>query len=497
MGVQGLTIYHVKSHLQKYRLAKYVPDSASDGGTSKVDQKSNKKKNPAAAAQPDIILPASDSTSGVQVDDALRMQMEVQKRLHEQLEVQRHLQLRIDAQSKYLKKIIEEQQRVGGSTNTTTTTTTHDDTKLHTVAAASVNERGLGRSHSLMAAAADDQEPSSNEEVCIVCQDDDDDKKQQQHDQHQIPDLRLSVVVTPGEEAGIVTDDDAYKLACSKASSNEQAGASISPPGIRELHFEIMRSSESTTSQASSARTTTQLQQQQQQQQQHQSTRVAQYNMGTGSLYTASLNSTFTSSWTPSSQSPSKRTRFAGHGEIVATGQQPGSSQSVSSELEPVVQQHDGGIMVATCTTSSGGSDFQHQSIHLVQRVVTPGFPLSSPASNCDHSDFKLAMDFPLGGGSSSSNLQQAPPANLAAALYTSQTSDLHSLTGDDLTLRPLRSSSSSLQGSHIVAMDQQWAERPSTTTAESDSASDAVRQMFSRWEENSGNAVAHSQGKT
>ncbi|KAL7617779.1 hypothetical protein Lser_V15G00720 [Lactuca serriola] len=38
--------------------------------------------------------------------------MEVQKRLHEQLEVQRQLQLRIEAQGKYLKKIIEEQQKV-------------------------------------------------------------------------------------------------------------------------------------------------------------------------------------------------------------------------------------------------------------------------------------------------------------------------------------------------------------------------------------------------
>ncbi|KAK4484964.1 hypothetical protein RD792_007570 [Penstemon davidsonii] len=88
MGVQGLTIYHVKSHLQKYRLAKYLPDSSSD-----------------------VVCSAC---SGMQITEALKLQMEVQKRLHEQLEVQRQLQLRIEAQGKYLKKIIEEQQRLGG-----------------------------------------------------------------------------------------------------------------------------------------------------------------------------------------------------------------------------------------------------------------------------------------------------------------------------------------------------------------------------------------------
>ncbi|CAH8384257.1 unnamed protein product [Eruca vesicaria subsp. sativa] len=51
----------------------------------------------------------------MQITEALKLRMEVQKRLHEQLEVQRQLQLRIEAQGKYLKKIIEEQQRLSGS----------------------------------------------------------------------------------------------------------------------------------------------------------------------------------------------------------------------------------------------------------------------------------------------------------------------------------------------------------------------------------------------
>ncbi|XP_028179995.1 myb family transcription factor PHL7-like isoform X3 [Glycine soja] len=102
MGVQGLTIYHVKSHLQKYRLAKYLPDSSSDEG-----KKADKKET-------GDMLSNLDGSSGMQITEALKLQMEVQKRLHEQLEVQRQLQLRIEAQGKYLKKIIEEQQRLSG-----------------------------------------------------------------------------------------------------------------------------------------------------------------------------------------------------------------------------------------------------------------------------------------------------------------------------------------------------------------------------------------------
>ncbi|XP_057247018.1 myb family transcription factor PHL7 isoform X2 [Beta vulgaris subsp. vulgaris] len=98
MGVQGLTIYHVKSHLQKYRLAKYLPDSSAEDKKESAD-----------------LLYGLESSSGMQITEALKLQMEVQKRLHEQLEVQRQLQLRIEAQGKYLKKIIEEQQRLSGT----------------------------------------------------------------------------------------------------------------------------------------------------------------------------------------------------------------------------------------------------------------------------------------------------------------------------------------------------------------------------------------------
>ncbi|KAJ0967516.1 hypothetical protein J5N97_024433 [Dioscorea zingiberensis] len=95
MKVDGLTIYHVKSHLQKYRTARYRPDSSE--GTS--------EKN----ASPLEGVSSLDLKTGIEITEALRLQMEVQKRLHEQLEIQRNLQLRIEEQGRYLQMMFEQQ----------------------------------------------------------------------------------------------------------------------------------------------------------------------------------------------------------------------------------------------------------------------------------------------------------------------------------------------------------------------------------------------------
>ncbi|XP_020191223.1 protein PHOSPHATE STARVATION RESPONSE 2 isoform X1 [Aegilops tauschii subsp. strangulata] len=95
MKADNLTIYHVKSHLQKYRTARYRPE-LSEGSSERLEASKEE-------------LPSIDLKGNFDLTEALRLQLELQKRLHEQLEVQRSLQLRIEEQGKCLQIMIEQQ----------------------------------------------------------------------------------------------------------------------------------------------------------------------------------------------------------------------------------------------------------------------------------------------------------------------------------------------------------------------------------------------------
>ncbi|KAL6567602.1 Myb transcription factor ipn2 [Orobanche gracilis] len=97
MGVKGLTLYHLKSHLQKFRLGKQPhKDFITDHSMKDVERASSLE-----------LQRNNASSSGVLGRSMNEMQMEVKRRLHEQLEVQRHLQLRVEAHGKYMQTILE------------------------------------------------------------------------------------------------------------------------------------------------------------------------------------------------------------------------------------------------------------------------------------------------------------------------------------------------------------------------------------------------------
>lgn len=97
MGVKGLTLYHLKSHLQKFRLGKQPHKEFNDHSI----------KDSERASALELQRNSTASSSGMMGRSMNEMQIEVQRRLHEQLEVQRHLQLRIEAQGKYMQTILE------------------------------------------------------------------------------------------------------------------------------------------------------------------------------------------------------------------------------------------------------------------------------------------------------------------------------------------------------------------------------------------------------
>ncbi|CAH8361193.1 unnamed protein product [Eruca vesicaria subsp. sativa] len=96
MKIQGLTIFHVKSHLQKYRTARHAPEPSKAG-------------SPETKFTTVERVTSLDTKSGMYITEALRIQIEVQKQLHEQLEIQRKMQLQIEKQGKALLMMIEKQ----------------------------------------------------------------------------------------------------------------------------------------------------------------------------------------------------------------------------------------------------------------------------------------------------------------------------------------------------------------------------------------------------
>ncbi|GMN40795.1 hypothetical protein TIFTF001_010025 [Ficus carica] len=112
MGLKGLTLYHLKSHLQKYRLGQQSRRQNSGDQHSKESSGcSYVQFGNHSSGTTSTTSPRGDKEQGeIPIAEALRHQIEVQKRLQEQLEVQKTLQMRIEAQGKYLQAILEKAQ---------------------------------------------------------------------------------------------------------------------------------------------------------------------------------------------------------------------------------------------------------------------------------------------------------------------------------------------------------------------------------------------------
>ncbi|KAF7809437.1 myb family transcription factor PHL11 isoform X1 [Senna tora] len=111
MGLKGLTLYHLKSHLQKYRLGQ----QAQKQNTKEQHKESNNRGSYVhfsnCSSGPNTSYRANNQTEEIPIAEALRRQIEVQTRLEEQLEVQKKLQMRVEAQGKYLQAMLEKAQK--------------------------------------------------------------------------------------------------------------------------------------------------------------------------------------------------------------------------------------------------------------------------------------------------------------------------------------------------------------------------------------------------
>lgn len=113
MGIHGLTLYHLKSHLQKYRLGKSQQSQNYNEPKPEEEQcQAEEKESQSTSRLSGEICDGAQNqiNESKQIAQALQVQMEVQRKLYEQIEVQRHLQLRIEAQGKYLQSVLRKAQ---------------------------------------------------------------------------------------------------------------------------------------------------------------------------------------------------------------------------------------------------------------------------------------------------------------------------------------------------------------------------------------------------
>ncbi|KAL8521375.1 hypothetical protein ACS0TY_011776 [Phlomoides rotata] len=131
MGLKGLTLYHLKSHLQvfcdilihvpshynasnfacllfqKYRLGQL---QAKKQHTTDNSENSYGHHNMHIASRSTNSSSINTEQGEIPIAEALRCQIEVQKTLQQQIEVQKKLQMRIESQGKYLQAILEKAQ---------------------------------------------------------------------------------------------------------------------------------------------------------------------------------------------------------------------------------------------------------------------------------------------------------------------------------------------------------------------------------------------------
>ncbi|RDY10605.1 Myb-related protein 2, partial [Mucuna pruriens] len=120
MGIPGLTLYHLKSHLQKYRLSKNLhvqSNNVTHKITTNAGAPTGERLAETNGTHMNKLSLGPQANKDLHISEALQMQIEVQRRLNEQLEVQRHLQLRIEAQGKYLQSVLEKAQETLGRQN--------------------------------------------------------------------------------------------------------------------------------------------------------------------------------------------------------------------------------------------------------------------------------------------------------------------------------------------------------------------------------------------